>query len=121
MNDTTTLLDYISTHCNESMNRAVSAERHPLWKRLCPAFTDLDFTYLGILRCIDTVDSGRHFLQVSEEIHGELCPHSTYFKSLKSKRRSDMLEALEKQSYLIHCELLESTKSRLHEEKELIT
>ena len=108
MNNTTTLIDYITTHCNESMNRAVSAERFPLWKRICPEFTDLDFTYLGILRCIDSVDSGRHFLQVSEEIHGEICPHSTYFKSLKSPRRTLMLEALEKQSYLIHCEYLAS-------------
>jgi hypothetical protein len=108
MIDTTTLIDYIRTHCNESMNRAVSAERFPLWKRACPEFTDIDFTYLGLLRCIDSVDSGRHFLQVSEEIHGEIRPHSTYFNSLKSPRRSDMLKALEKQSYLIHCEHLVS-------------
>jgi hypothetical protein len=121
MNESTTLLDHIKTHCIESMNRAESAERFPLWKRLCPEFTDIDFAYLGILRCIDSVDSGRDFLQVSEEIHGQLRPLSTYFNSLKSSRRSQMIEALERQSYQIHCEYLASTKSRLHEEKELIT
>lgn len=108
MNNTTSLIDDISTHCNESMNRALSAERYPLWKRSCSEFTDLDFTSLGILRCLDPVDSGRHFLQVSEEVHGEICPHSTYFNSLKSLRRTHMLKAIEKQSYQIHCDHLAS-------------
>lgn len=108
MKENISLMDYIVEHCSNSMERALAAERFPLWKRSCPEFSDLDFTYLGLLRCIDPVDSGRHFLQVSEEIHGELCPHSTYFKSLKSPRRSHMLEALEKQSYLIHCDYLSS-------------
>lgn len=108
MNENTTLIEHIITHCNESMYRAVSAERYPLWKRSCPELNDIDFTRLGLLRCIGSVDSGRHFLQVTEDIHGELCPHSTYFKSLQSPRRSHMLEALEKQSYQIHCEYLAS-------------
>ncbi|UOA08566.1 hypothetical protein [Methylobacter sp. S3L5C] len=47
-----------------------------------------------------------HFLQATEEIHGELLSHSTYFKSLKSSRRASMLEAIERQSYKIHCEHL---------------
>ncbi|WP_221895387.1 hypothetical protein [Bathymodiolus japonicus methanotrophic gill symbiont] len=51
-------------------------------------------------------DSGRHFLQTSEQIYGQLLPHSTYFKSLKSHRRTSMLEAFEQQSYHLHAETL---------------
>jgi len=52
MKQNISLMDYIVEHCSKSMNRAVSAERFPLWKRSCPEFSDLDFTYLGLLRCI---------------------------------------------------------------------
>ena len=100
------LNDYLLTHCNESLERALAAERHPAWQRSCPEMNDLDFIRLGLLRCISTVDSGRHFIQTTEEVHGELLPHSTYFKSLKSLRRTHMLEAIEQQSYNIHCEHL---------------
>ncbi|WP_221896187.1 hypothetical protein [Bathymodiolus japonicus methanotrophic gill symbiont] len=61
---------------------------------------------LGLLRCISVVDSGRHFLQTNEQIYGQLLPHSTYFKSLKSHRRTSMLEAFEQQSYHLHAETL---------------
>jgi len=57
---------------------------------------------LGLLRVISTVDSGRHFLQTTEDLQGEHRPSSTYFKSLKSARRSRMLEAFEQQSYRLH-------------------
>lgn len=70
---------------------------------------DIDFIRLGLLRCISAVDSGRHFIQTTEEVHNELLPHSTYFKSLKSSRRTSMLEAIEQQSYKIHCEHLASS------------
>ena len=103
-----TLMTDIVEHCNESMQRALAAERFPLWKRACPELNDIDFIHLGLLRCISRIDSGRHFLQVSEDIHNELCPHSTYFKSLKSPRRTSMLEAVEKQSYQLHCEMMAS-------------
>ena len=108
MNKINTLYDYIIAHCYESIARALSAERYPLWKRSCPEMNDIDFIRLGLLRCISAVDSGRHFLQTSEEIQGELISHSTYFKSLKSTRRMDMLEAVEKQSYELHCEQMAS-------------
>jgi hypothetical protein len=88
------------------MDRALLAERHPLWARSCPELNDIAFIRLGLLRCISTVDSGRHFLQTNEEIYGQLLPHSTYFKSLKSRRRTHMLEAFEQQSYQLHCEAL---------------
>ena len=97
-----TLSEHIHQHCNNSMERALLAERHPLWVRSCPELSDIDFIRLGLLRCISAVDSGRHFLQTNEEIYGQLLPHSTYFKSLKSPRRTSMLEAFEQQSYQLH-------------------
>ena len=97
------LNDYLLTHCNESMENALAAERHPAWQRSCPEMNDIDFIRLGLFRCISAVDSGRHFIQTTEALHGELLPHSTYFKSLKSSRRTRMLEAIEQQSYKIHC------------------
>lgn len=108
MHKTQTLNDFIFEHCNQSMDNARSAERYPLWKRSCPELKDIDFIYLGLLRCISQVDSGRHFLQTAEEVYGEQVPHSTYFKSLKSTRRLNMLEAVELQSYGHHCATLSS-------------
>jgi hypothetical protein len=101
-----TLSEHIYQHCHQSMECALLAERHVLWARSCPELSDIDFIRLGLLRCISTVDSGRHFLQTNEEIYGQLLPHSTYFKSLKSQRRTEMLEAFEQQSYQLHCETL---------------
>jgi hypothetical protein len=101
-----TLSEYIHQHCHESMERALLAERYPLWARSCPELNDIDFIRLGLLRRISAVDSGRHFLQTNEEIYGQLLPHSTYFKSLKSPRRTRMLEAFEQQSYQLHHETL---------------
>ena len=100
------LNDYLLTHCNESMEQALAAERYPIWQRSCPEMSDIDFIRLGLFRCISPVDSGRHFIQTTEEIHGESLPHSTYFKSLKSSRRTQMLEAIEGQSYQILCDQL---------------
>ena len=106
MNKDLTLSEHIKQHCHESMKRALLAERHPLWVRSCPELNDIDFIQLGLLRCISAVDSGRHFLQTNEELYGQMLPHSTYFKSLKSLRRTRMLEAFEQQSYHLHCETL---------------
>ncbi|WP_221895338.1 hypothetical protein [Bathymodiolus japonicus methanotrophic gill symbiont] len=78
------LSEHIHQHCNESMERALLAERHPLWARSCPELKDIDFIRLGLLRCISVVDSGRHFLQTNEQIYGQLLPHSTYFKSRRA-------------------------------------
>jgi len=57
MTENITLNDHIIAHCNESIEIAQSAEHHPLWARLCPEMSDIDFTYFGLLRCIDNVDS----------------------------------------------------------------
>jgi hypothetical protein len=108
MHETPTLNDSIFEHCNQSMGNALSGERYPSWKRLCPELKDIDFIHLGLLRCISQVDSGRHFLQTAEEVYGEQVPLSTYFKSLKSPRRTSMLEAVELQSYERHCATLSS-------------
>ena len=102
------LREHFTQHCDEIMTRALSLERYPLWKRECPELKDIDFVRHGILRCIGMVDSGRHYLQNTGELHGEQLPHSTYFNSLKSTRRTSMLEALAIQSYQLHCETLQS-------------
>ena len=98
--------NYLLTHCNKSMERALAAERYSIWQRSCPEMSDIDFIRLGLMRGISAVDSGRHFIQTTQELHDELLPHSTYFKSLKSSRRTRMLEAIERQSYNLHCEHL---------------
>jgi len=108
MNKNITLNDHLVAHCNESIALALSAERHPLWARSCTEMNDIDFIRFGLLRCISNVDSGRHFLQTAEHVHDEQIPLSTYFNSLKSARRTRMLEAIEKQSYILHCETLAS-------------
>lgn len=106
MNTITSLEDHILNHCNESMEYALTADRHAWWKRNCPELSDIMFIRLGLLRCIAQVNSGRHFLQYNEDIHEDICPHSTYYKSLKSKRRMEMLKAVEKQSYRINSILM---------------
>ncbi len=108
MNENITLNDHIIAHCDKSMEMALSVERYPLWVRSCPEMSDIDFLRFGLLRCIGNVDSGRHFLQTTDDIYGVDLPLSTYFNSLKSPRRTRMLEAIEKQSYRLHCEMLAS-------------
>jgi len=108
MKEIISLNDHIIAHCNESLEKALAAERHPLWARACPEITDTDFTRFGLLRCIGNVNSGRHFLQTADEVHDEQLATSTYFNSLKSLRRKQMLEALEKQSYQLHSNTLAS-------------
>jgi hypothetical protein len=69
MNKLKTMDDYITDHCNECMEKAIAAERFPLWKRSCDAIDDVTFSRHGLLRCISTVHSGRHYLQVTNEIY----------------------------------------------------
>ncbi len=107
MNESITLIDHIVAHCNESMAVALSGRR-PSWARECPEMNDIDYIRFGLLRCISNVDSGHHFLLTANNIHDEQIPLSTYFNSLKSARRMQMLEAIEKQSYTVHCAALAS-------------
>ncbi len=79
MNKIISLCDHMMGHCTDSITRALSAERHPLWQRLCPELSDTDFVRLGVLRVISVVDSGRHFLQNNKDFYSVLIAHSTYF------------------------------------------
>jgi hypothetical protein len=107
MNKIISLNDHITAHCTESMEKALSTVRYPLWKRVCPEMKDIDFVRLGLMRCISTVNSGHHFLQTADNVYDEQLPLSTYFNALKSSRRSQMVEAIEEQSYLLHSKTLE--------------
>jgi len=88
------------------MNNALAAERHPLWVRSCGTLDDISFVSHGIRRCITPFNSGRHYLQFTDEVYNKPISHSNYFDSIKSSRRMLMVEAIEKQSYLNHCETL---------------
>jgi len=102
------LREHITQHCHDSMARALLLDRHPLWKRGCSELKDIDFVRLGLLRCISTEDSRRNVLQITKDIYGQQLPLSTYFKSLKSARRTGMLQVIEKQSYQLHCATLQA-------------
>jgi hypothetical protein len=102
MNNLKTIAEYITDHCNASMEKAIAAERFPLWKRSCNSIDDVTFSRHGLLRCISNVHSGRHYLQITDEIYDEGLFHSSYFNALKSPRRMNMMKSLEKQSYQLH-------------------
>ena len=52
--------------------------------------------------------SGRHYLQVTDEVNDETLRHSSYFNALKSPRRMKMVEATERQSYQLQDNALSS-------------
>jgi len=95
--------DFIRQHCSDSMENALTAVRYTTWERNCPELSDTDFIYLGLLRCMTPVDSGRHFIQNTKQLHDIPCPHSTYFGAFHSRRRRDMLEAVSTESYKLLC------------------
>ena len=107
MNKTMTTEEYITDHCRVSLQNAIAAERFPLWKRSCE-IDDVAFLRHGLRRCISAIKSGRHYLQVTDEIYGEAIHHSSYFNALKSPRRMGMVKAVEKQSYQLQSEALSS-------------
>ena len=65
--------DFIRQHCGDSMKNALTAVRYTTWERNCPELSDTDFTYLGLLRCMTPVDSGRHFIQNTKQLHEIPC------------------------------------------------
>ncbi len=103
MNKDLGMCDYIFQHCADSMNNALTSVRYTTWERKCPEFSDTDFVYMGLLRCITSVDSGRHFIQNANELHNAVCSHSTYFNALHSGRRRDMLKSVAPESYKLFC------------------
>ena len=61
--------------------------------RSCPELTDAHFIELCLTRVFETCQSGREFLQVQQDLHGdEQGVRSTFFHSLNSTRRSMMTE-----------------------------
>jgi len=40
------LNDYLLTHCHESMEKALAAERNPVWQRSCSQMNAIDYTRL---------------------------------------------------------------------------
>jgi hypothetical protein len=108
MSEITSINDHINEHCQLSMCHALADQRFPLWKRSLKNFDDVSFVQHGIRRCITIVNSGRHYLQNSNDILDETISHSTYFNALKSERRMLMVIDLEKQSYQLHSDILAS-------------
>lgn len=72
MNKRMTVEKYITDHCTKKMEKGISAEHFPLWKRSCESIDDVTIVRHGLLRCISVAHSGRHHLQDAEEIHSEI-------------------------------------------------
>jgi hypothetical protein len=62
MNNPKTIAEYITDRCNAKMEKAIAAERFPLWKRSCNSIDDVTFSRHGLLRCISNVHIVRHYL-----------------------------------------------------------
>ena len=56
-------------------------------RRNCPALDDSLWLEAGVRRCLGIFQSGRDFLQQLADLHGTPVLISTFFESLKSKRR----------------------------------
>ena len=59
--------------------------------RKCPKLKDEDFIMSNIVRVMSESKSGRSFIQKHQESDGEVCDLSTYYESLHSLRRLEML------------------------------
>lgn len=101
--DNITINGYLAGHCRQSMEQALSSAKYLSWKRHCPEFSDTEFIEFGVHRCMSSVDSGRHFIQNAKEVFDDECAHSTYFNSLRSIRRMEMLKDVSSASYLLLC------------------
>ena len=78
-------------------------------QRDCPELPDLRFLTLGILRHVLGPESGRDFLQQAQETFGLSVPRATYFHSLNSRRREELLAQCSREL------LLQSRRRRLQE------
>jgi len=47
MNEINTMKEYITDHCKLSMEKAIDAQRFPLWKRSCEVIDDVMFASHG--------------------------------------------------------------------------
>lgn len=66
----------------------------------CPRITDEEFLRLGSLRVLSQGKSGRDFLQQQQEIFDADLKRSSFFATLHSKRRRDLLSECSLQLYL---------------------
>ena len=107
MDQNMTLDEYITSHCSDSFEKALLAERYPTWKHMCSEISDVNFIRLGMFRCMSACNSGLHFLQSTNTVHDEMYASSTYFNTLSSARRAKMLKAVEKESLKIYSKQLE--------------
>ena len=81
-----------ATHCKsivgvEFFKPVFTFLDHSRCSRNCPALTDELWLEAGIRRCLGLFQSGRDFLQDLAERHDTEILLSTFFESLKSKRR----------------------------------
>lgn len=88
-----------STHCHSIIRKKFlkplfeffeSAKHH----RNCPVIDDALWLEAGVRRCLGIFQSGRDFLQQLADQHHAEIPLSTFFESLKSKRRLNLLSEI---------------------------
>ena len=75
-------------------------------QRDCPALPDGLWLEVGIRRCLGLYQSGRDFLQDLGDRHHTDILRTTFFESLKSKRRLALLSEILAQSHTKMCQLL---------------
>lgn len=68
--------------------------------RPCPAISDEDFVRRGFLRTLSQAKSGRDFLQQQAEVFDQPVARASFFDSLHSSRRRDLLLELNSQLYV---------------------
>lgn len=102
------MIKHIHELCSDILTSILASQRYTLWQKECKELPDLEFLTLGIMRALDNVDSGRHFLQQLEEVYDITCAHSTYFAAIHSKRRLGMIKDVEPKMYSYFNNLLNS-------------
>lgn len=68
--------------------------------RECSGISDPDFIRFGVTRVLSQVQSGRDFIQHTNELFGDELARATFFKSLHSSRRSEFIEEV---SWGVYC------------------
>lgn len=92
-----------ATHCNSIIREEFfkplfeffHASKH---RRKCPALDDATWMEAGVRRCMGIFQSGRDFLQQLADLHDTPIGVTTFFQSLKSKRRLRLLDEMLSQS-----------------------
>jgi hypothetical protein len=88
-----------TTHCksivgSEFFKPLIGFLDHSRFRRNCPALPDGLWLEAGIRRCLGLFQSGRDFLQDLAERHDTEILPTTFFESLKSKRRLALLSEI---------------------------